>query len=516
MQGEAVAIDSAGNIYVIGNDNNYHLHIIKYKSAGAIIWSRDRDISIGGTHTYAASDKNGNLYFSFDYGSDHFLLVKYDSSGNHIWDNSYYTGGYNTHTEGIALDSYGNIFLTGESVLNSSYMFTIKYNQQGDTLWTKKYNYNNGGSVPNYIFVDKTGNVYVTGISWGDGNIDYATIKYNNNGVQQWVARYNGPHNSADYANCVKVDDEGYCYVTGGVSYSASNLAFCTIKYTPNGDSLWTRLYIPQLTNVYEYGIDLMIDEYKNIYVTGGGADTNYAGSKIEGDRLIKYDRNGNILFNFIDTNAGGGGGIPISICEFNENIYLTTSALHTQDIYTVSYDMTTGNRIFYSLYPGNNISGNPYSSNKILSYKNEFLLMFGVTLVQFLNVDSSIIIKYSNITGINNIISEIPDRYKLFQNYPNPFNPTTKIKFDIPALNYPLGSRSSLLNPINRVGAGGMTVLKVYDILGKEIETLVNEKLNPGTYEVTFNASQYPSGVYFYRLQAGDYNESKKMLLIK
>ena len=58
--------------------------------------------------------------------------------------------------------------------------------------------------------------------------------------------------------------------------------------------------------------------------------------------------------------------------------------------------------------------------------------------------------------------------------------------------------------------------VLKVYDILGKEIETLVNEKLNPGTYEVTFNASQYPSGVYFYRLQAGGYNETKRMILLK
>jgi hypothetical protein len=58
--------------------------------------------------------------------------------------------------------------------------------------------------------------------------------------------------------------------------------------------------------------------------------------------------------------------------------------------------------------------------------------------------------------------------------------------------------------------------VLKVYDILGKEIETLVNEKLNPGTYEVTFNASQYPSGVYFYTLISGEYKETKKMILIK
>ena len=67
-----------------------------------------------------------------------------------------------------------------------------------------------------------------------------------------------------------------------------------------------------------------------------------------------------------------------------------------------------------------------------------------------------------------------------------------------------------------SRFRGNDKVVLKVYDILGKEIETLVNEKLNPGTYEVTLNGTQYPSGVYFYRLQAGDYNETKKMLLIK
>ena len=61
-----------------------------------------------------------------------------------------------------------------------------------------------------------------------------------------------------------------------------------------------------------------------------------------------------------------------------------------------------------------------------------------------------------------------------------------------------------------------GLVSLKVFDVIGKEIETLVNEKLNPGTYEVTFNASKYPSGVYFYRLIAGDLIEAKKMTLIK
>jgi hypothetical protein len=100
---------------------------------------------------------------------------------------------------------------------------------------------------------------------------------------------------------------------------------------------------------------------------------------------------------------------------------------------------------------------------------------------------------------GIQPISTEIPQTFALFQNYPNPFNPTTKIKFDIPLRN---GRDRSLL--------------KIYDVLGREIETLINEELNPGTYEIEWNAANYPSGVYFYSLTAGNFTQTKKMVIIK
>jgi hypothetical protein len=97
---------------------------------------------------------------------------------------------------------------------------------------------------------------------------------------------------------------------------------------------------------------------------------------------------------------------------------------------------------------------------------------------------------------GINNISNEIPATYSLGQNYPNPFNPTTKIKFDV--------ARISDVK------------IAVYDVMGREVQTLVNESLKPGTYETTFAGSQLTSGVYFYKLITGDFVETKKMLLIK
>ena len=99
-------------------------------------------------------------------------------------------------------------------------------------------------------------------------------------------------------------------------------------------------------------------------------------------------------------------------------------------------------------------------------------------------------------LTPVTKNNNQLPDKYELYQNYPNPFNPETNIKFQI--------SESGDVN------------LSVFDILGRKISTLVNECLSPGTYEVKWNASDYPSGIYYYKFQAGDYSETKKMILLK
>jgi len=109
-------------------------------------------------------------------------------------------------------------------------------------------------------------------------------------------------------------------------------------------------------------------------------------------------------------------------------------------------------------------------------------------------------ILKTTNggITGLNNSSANIPAEYSLSQNYPNPFNPITKIKFSI--------SGKSV----------AQTFLSVYDVLGNEVAVIVNQNLKPGIYETDWDASSYPSGVYFYKLQAGEFNETRKMVFLK
>ena len=105
-------------------------------------------------------------------------------------------------------------------------------------------------------------------------------------------------------------------------------------------------------------------------------------------------------------------------------------------------------------------------------------------------------VLKVGQTTSINHNNTEIIDNYNLSQNYPNPFNPATKINWQ---------------SPVN-----SWQTLKVYDVLGNEVVTLINEQQNAGTYQVDFDGSNLPSGVYFYKLEAGEFVETKRMILLK
>jgi photosystem II stability/assembly factor-like uncharacterized protein len=98
--------------------------------------------------------------------------------------------------------------------------------------------------------------------------------------------------------------------------------------------------------------------------------------------------------------------------------------------------------------------------------------------------------------TAVRPISNEIPAEFKLYQNYPNPFNSKTVFSFQLPVFSH--------------------AELSIYDVLGREVKILVNQELRPGTYEVEFDGSNYPSGVYYYRLIAGDYTETRKFVLMK
>jgi hypothetical protein len=116
-----------------------------------------------------------------------------------------------------------------------------------------------------------------------------------------------------------------------------------------------------------------------------------------------------------------------------------------------------------------------------------------------FISSERAVITNMSNPcsqVGIEEVSNELPERFELHQNYPNPFNPTTHFGF--------------------RIAEFGLVRLTIYDALGREATVLVNENLKPGSYKVSWDGTNYPSGLYFYVLSAGNFTQTKKMVLVK
>ena len=127
-------------------------------------------------------------------------------------------------------------------------------------------------------------------------------------------------------------------------------------------------------------------------------------------------------------------------------------------------------------------------------NYTNIFLT--SQNLFMFAVRSNGGISRYLIIIGVHQISSEVPEEFSLSQNYPNPFNPSTKIKFDVPKASH--------------------TKLIIYDMLGREVTTLVNQQLKPGSYQADWDASAFSSGVFFYKIISGGFAETKKMILMK
>jgi outer membrane protein assembly factor BamB len=277
----------------------------------------------------------------------------------------------------IAVDAKGNVYVTGSSGYYNNYgksdgtdgrtdYATVKYDTSGKQLWAASYNGRlNGWDEPSAIVVDGSGNVYVTGCSSGSKR-DYATIKYNANGKELWVQRYNGPggkwykkSESDDWACAIAVDGSGNVYVTG--CSSGSNLDnyydYATIKYDRNGKQLWVKRY-PGLTSdnyTTAYATAIAIDGSGNVYVTGYSMGSNY-------DRdyaTIKYSTNGKQLWvaRYNGPTKGSDYASAIAI-DGSGNVYVTgysESLGDTDDYATIKYD-TNGKQLWAKRYngPGN------------------------------------------------------------------------------------------------------------------------------------------------------------------
>jgi uncharacterized delta-60 repeat protein len=559
----SIAVDATGNVYVTGysagNGTSFDYATIKYNTFGVQQWAvrYNGPGNADDASRTIATDASGNVYvtgYSTGNGTNaDYAVIKYNSAGVQQWAARYNgPGSGNDLARSIAVDASGNVYVTGTIYGGVTYSFayaTIKYNSSGVQQWIALYNGpENSFDGAFSLAIEPSGNVYVTGESRGNGTqYDYATIKYNSSGVQQWAARYNGPGNSNDHAYSIKIDGLGNVYVTGGSNGGvATYYDYATIKYNSSGVQQWAARYNSP-ANGLDVAHSLITDVSNNVYVTGesigSATDTDYA--------TIKYNSSGVQQWSVRYNGPGNDDDAAHSIAvDASSNIYITGYSTGNQ----TNYDAATVKYI-QALSTPSNLTATVFSSSRInlnwidnsdneLGFKVERSTTAGANWIHRDSVARNITVyadsglmanttyhyrvyayningnsAYSNIafastfpTGINNN-GTVPEKFVLYHNYPNPFNPTTKIGFDIPSIVKPETSSVKLI---------------VLDILGREIATLVNEQLSPGTYEVEWpapsgDASNYPSGVYYYQLTVrqagsltGDFTETKKMVLVK
>jgi len=340
-----------------------------------------RDIVVdasGNVYVTGASD-GGQTYYDY-------TTIKYDAIGNNVWVRRYSGPGKGWDWAfAIDLDASGNVYVTGYILDSSGNDYaTVKYDSLGNELWARRYNGPaNRTDEASSMVVDSSGNIYVTGTSVGEGtDDDYVTIKYDPDGNELWVARYNGPDSGRDVASSVALDRSDNLYVTGSSgtikydgdgnelwhqSRSSSRITvdgsnnicvivytlrkreytdYATIKYDSLGNELWVRKY-DEAVEWKDGAFAIASDSAGNVYVTGEG-DDDYV--------TVRYDSDGNELWvkKYDGTAKSEDRACDITVDVFG-NVYVTGVSHGSgtrDDCVSIKYD-SSGNQLWVARYDG-------------------------------------------------------------------------------------------------------------------------------------------------------------------
>ncbi|NQV49608.1 MAG: SBBP repeat-containing protein [Candidatus Marinimicrobia bacterium] len=513
--GSVIATDSQSNVFVAGieisPETGADLTLMKYDTSGLMEWVLAFNGAADGDDVPLdiITDNDGNVIVTgFSEGTDtdrDILTMKYSSDGDQLW-LATYDGprSYDDEGSAIAVDPVGNIYVTGHSSGNfTNYDFTtIKYDVFGNEVWVARYvGPNYGSDAAEDIVLDADGNVYVTGYSYRMGtNLDFATVKYDILGSEEWVARYNGPVNLNDYANAIGLDAAGNVYVTGSSIGSELTDDFTTIKYSPTGVESWVAIYDGSAGH-NDQAYDLNVNRQGQVVVSG----SSYSPVGGKDFTTIWYNSSGVELWESSFDGAGHGDDQFQAMTRDGTGATYVTgrslSALGSYDFTTLKYDQF-GEVVWTEEYSGSGYSWDD-PADLVVDFRGTLWVTGTSHYFMLGDYDWSnvLTLQYLQPQYPVSVSPTLPEAFKLNQNYPNPFNPRTILSFDIP-------EQSSVR-------------LAVYDILGKEIALLIDGELAPGRYTLNWEGLNQEghvvaAGVYFCRLNTGGFSQSMKMLYLK
>lgn len=471
-----------------------------FSQAPEIMWTR----TFGSTNPdygYSVQETNdggfiiaGSTYIGGS-GGYQVWIIKTDSTGNPLWTKTY--GDILSDVAYcVSKTNDGGFIIAGSvgvpSAAGISDAFLLRIDNEGNTVWYKTYGQPGDHEIGNFTEQCSDGGFILAGFIADTSSYtsNFLVIKTDSLGNSEWVQTYGG--NSNEEAYCIRqVSPVGY--IISGVtdSYGAGGHDAWVLRIDDMGNTIWARTFGGFST---EFGYSTLQTPDGGFVVTGitasfgngsldawliklnNAGDTlwtkTYGGSESEGGNSIQQTAdNGFIITGWTD--SFGSGFDDVLIIRTNES----GDTLWTKVIGGSSEER--GQSVCQASDGGYIVAGYTRSFGS------------GNGDIYLIRIDSDI-----TTTNINDLNSNSLTSFQLFQNYPNPFNPTTKI-----------GWQSSI---------SSRQTLKIFDVLGNVVATLVDGYKPAGTYEVEFNASDIPSGIYFYQLKSGSNVQTKKLTLIK
>jgi hypothetical protein len=465
-----------------------------------------RQTSDGGFILTGYTDSSGT-------GRSDVYFVKTTFSGDTLWTRTVGRPTYCSYGNAIQQTCDGGFVIAGTTVPPRAYylssIYLIKTNASGDTLWTTTYSgggeSNSGRSVQQttdggYIIVSpNTSNAQ-------RGDCQAYLVKTDSTGDRLWQRWYGGDHSRwwASGYSVQQTSDGGYIlagYISSDPNFHTFDVYL--VKTDSSGDTLWTKTYNGKNGDVahsVQQTTDggFIVAGYTNVDLPPplpNKADVYLLKTNALGDTLWTRTYGGpadDYGFEVLQTSDGGYiiVGSTTSFGAGSSDVYLLKTNSSGDTLWTRTFGGTLSDAGYSVqetsdggyIIAGSSASFSADSSSKVYLIKT--------------NSDGLV-------TSVDNDRPILPAGFALQQNYPNPFNPLTIIKYTI------AGTGGSGLGARN-------TRLVVYDVLGREVAVLVNERKLPGNYEVTFDGSVLSSGIYICRLKAGPYVHSMKMLLVK
>jgi hypothetical protein len=455
--------------------------VVKTDSLGNELWSR----FFGGTsdeEAYALEVLTDGGFLigcatsSATAGSRDGWLIRLNSSGNSVWDKK--IGGMSTDgIRDLKLTSDNSFIITGWTASDGAgalgKAWLVKTDSLGNIIFNKSFG---GTDADRGLSVQQTsdGGYIFTGYtaSSGAGNDDLFLVKTDGSGNQTWAKTFGGT--GRDYGNVVKqTADGGYLIAGYTLSFGAGGDDLWIVKTDSTGTQLWTKTYGGTASDV-AYSMDLTTD---GGYVIVG--HTLSSGAGVHDAWLLRT------VFQTIPVElvsfSAISNGTDISLnwataTEVNNFGFEIQRSGDKTNFLTLGFVKGKGTTNEYQNYSWKDKNPNP-----------------GINNYRLKQIDINGSFKYSDVIEFD---SKPIDSYDLGQNYPNPFNPSTVIRFTLPT--------------------AGKVTLTVYNSLGEVVKTLINTSMETGYHEVHFNAENLPSGLYLYKLKAGAFTQTKKMLLIK